>query len=83
MISIERIYYPENEFKLLYKSLRFMSKQDCYVQAQNKKYLEYDLTEIIDCFMLRWNYQKMPKDTIHKLHRFAIAYRHNVVKGTK
>ena len=83
MISIERIYYPEIEFKLLYKTLRYMSKQECYSSPQNKKYLENDLTEIIDCFMLRWNYQKMPKDTIRKLHRFAIAYRHNALQGTK
>ena len=81
MITIERIYYPVNEFKLLYKSLRYMSKQECYLQ--NKKYLEHDLTEIIDCFMIRWDYLKMPKDTIHKLHRYAIAYRYKVVKGTK
>lgn len=83
MITIERIYCPVNEFKLLYKALRFMTKQECYSLPQIKKYLEQDLTGIIDSFMLRWNYQKMPKDTINKLHRFAIAFRHNVVKGTK
>ena len=83
MIIVERIYDPKSEFKMLYKGLRYMSKQDCYSQSQNKKYLEHDLAEIIDCYILRWNYQKMPKDTIYKLHRFAIAYRYNVVKGTK
>ena len=81
MIIVERIYDPKSEFKLLYKGLRYMSKQSCYELPQNKIYLEHDLTEIIDCFLLRWKYEKINPVTYTKLHRFAIAFRHNVVNN--
>ena len=81
MIKIERIYDPKDEFKLLFKSLRFLAKQPCQQSHQNKIYLEYDLTELIDCFVLRWKYEKINPVTYAKLHRFAIAFRHNVLNN--
>lgn len=83
MISIERIYDPKKEFKLLYQGLRYMSHLDCYTGQQNKRYLETDMTFLIDCYILRWKYQKMSNNTNYKLHRFAIAYRYNALQGTK
>ena len=83
MITIERVYYPKKEFKLLYQGLRYMLHLECYTLPNNKRYLERDMTDIIDCYVLRWKYQKMSTNTMHKLHRFAIAYRHNALQGTK
>ena len=83
MIFIEKIYDPKDEFKRLYKSLRYMSKQSAYQSPKNKKYLEVDMTEIIDDYVQRWKFENMNPITHRQLHRFAIAYRHNTLQGTK
>ena len=78
MIKIERIYDPKIEFKKIYSSMRYYTNQ--YKQRNtNKESLEFYLTHVIDDYIAYWKKIKMSINTIHKLHRFAIAYRHLIV----
>ena len=80
MINIERIYDPKNEFKMIYQSMR--NYTNWYNQCNtNKEPLEFYLTQIIDDYIAYWKRIKMSINTLHKLHRFAIAFRYNVVNN--
>ena len=79
MIEISRVYKAKIEYKLLYSALRFVNRLDGLLPNEN----EYELTYCIDKFIDRWKHNNVIKDTYNKLHRFAIAYRHNALQGTK
>ena len=78
MIIISKIYNAKKEFKLLFRGLRFVKRCDgFYPETKENEY-----TYCIDRFVTRWKHIEISKDTMHKLHRYAIAYRHNeVTKG--
>ena len=81
MIEISRVYKAKIEYKLLYSALRLVTRLDSFFLLENNKENEY--TFAIDRFVIRWKRLEITKDTEHKLHRFAIAYRHNAIQGTK
>lgn len=80
MITISKIYNPNKEFKQLYRTLRTVNRLDSsFLFTDNK---ENEFTYFIDRFIDRCKKLEISKDTRNKLHRFAIAYRHNeVTKG--
>lgn len=78
MITITKIYNAKKEFKLLSSGLRFVKRWDGFYPVSK----ENEYTHCIDRFVTRWKKIEISKDTMHKLHRYAIAYRHNeVTKG--
>ena len=79
MIIIEKIYDAKTEFKRLYKSMRYYSNQQNH--TNNKQPLEFYLTNVIDDCIAYWKRIQMSTDTLYKLHRFAIAFRHSVVNN--
>ena len=79
MIEISRVYKAKIEYKLLYSGLRLVNGIDG-LSPESK---EYELTFCIDRYIDRWKHNNVIKDTYNKLYRFAIAYRHNAIQGTK
>ena len=78
MILIEKIYDTKSEFKKIYSSIRYYTNQ--YTQrTTHKESLEFYLTHVIDDYIAYWKRIKMSINTIYKLHRFAISYRHCIV----
>jgi len=80
MIEISRGDSPKEEFKILYRKLRFI-KHHLVFTSVNRMEMEY--THCIDSLICKWKRLTILKDTMNKLHRFAIAYRHNALHGTK
>lgn len=76
MINIEKIYDPKDEFKKLFMSMRYYANQ--YKQSEA---LEFYLTNVIDDYIAYWKRIQISTNTLHNLHRFAIAFRHNVVNN--
>ena len=76
MIEISKIYNPKKEFKLLSSALRYTNRLDGFYPEDK----EYELTYCIDRFVTRWKRIEISKDTMHKLHRYAIVYRRNAVQ---
>lgn len=80
MINIEKIYDPKSEFKKLFMCMRYYTNQQKQ-QSVNKQSLEFYLTNVIDDYIAHWKQIQMSTNTLHKLHLFAIAFRHNVVNN--
>lgn len=81
MITISKIYKPNKEFKQLYRTLRTVNRIDSFYLITDNR--ENEFTYFIDRFIDRCKKLEISKDTYNKLHRFAIAYRHNALQGTK
>lgn len=77
MITISKIYDVKKEFKLLSSALRIVKRLDTFFLFTDNKENEY--TYFIDSLVDRWKRLEISKDTMNKLHRYAIAYRHKDV----
>ena len=77
MIYISRNYNPKHELKLFNSAFNYMLKCTDYV------HVEKDLTFVIDSFIARWQAIEVLPDTYKKLHRYAIAKRHNILSCYK